>query len=292
MKRILFLSLVVFFISFILLTIKNLSVGGHPVGDAIKVTTKAFKSKEVQKWVGGIAAAAFTAKAAEAKTLYDSKDEIIKALEAKGVDTRHGAQYCLAFKIDPNVSDRIFFRPNVFAIIQIEGQGDYVPASIAYKYEGQPHLVCFYALEAKPGQKIFIHLMDEKRFFTSVWEELLKTKIILNFNGNNIVQLMPIDITGQVNIQFVNEDFKVTNYGYLATAEITVPESEDGVWQSESELLTKNDHKAGYIAFTQTWRADGKVLEERAKAKFSFVFLGGLAVVCGLIFLSLLFRKA
>src|SRR5205085_4841441 len=72
------------------------------------------------------AGASFAAsKASEAESLYVARDRVAKELKLQGLDPSGGAIYSLVFQVDPNASDRWFFNPNVYALVQLEGQPDY-----------------------------------------------------------------------------------------------------------------------------------------------------------------------
>jgi len=245
--------------------------------------------KVIFKVISGVAAVFAASKTAEAKAAYEEKAAIIADLRNKGIDTKDGALYQLFFRVDPGASDRWFFYPNVFALIQIEGQdGDFIPASCARSYRGQPWGVSFYAKEIKPGAKVIVHLLDDKSLSNQIWENLLKTKYSFQVENTIGVNLIRATITSTKDIQLLDDAYSINSYGYLATAEFVTPKSSDGSWLADGRFVGRSGKEVGEFQVMQTWRVDSSL----SKLNSSWiVFWGGLTIVFGLVFLKYLYSQ-
>ena len=247
--------------------------------------------KDAQKLIAavttGVASVFASSQTAEAKAAYEAKTVTIRELEKLGIDTKDGALYQLFFQVDPSASDRWFFNPNVFVLVQIEGQyGDFIPASCAWSYKGQPYCVSFYAKEIQPGAAVIVHMLDDKTLSRQVWENLLKKRHPIRLD----VEIIPsvINVSYSTSLQLVDDDYTINSYGHLATTEFIVPESPDSAWLVEARFLDKSNRDVGRLQFKQVWRVDPKL----ASLSFSrVIFWVGLAVVFGLIFIKVLYGK-
>jgi len=230
------------------------------------------------------------AQSAEAYNIHNQKEDIVAELKKRGLDPRDGAIFQIVFQVDPNVSDRWFFSPNVYALVQIAGQGDFIPASITKGYKGQKLLITFYGHQIQPGAKVLIHILDDKEFFNSSWKaimESVESQIDFKINGAAITPLVSaqMEAGGQIQIH-APKDITLQPPGYLATADLQAPNSGDGVWLADGKLFDRNKHEAGVLQFGQIWRADPALLSVLSTSTWRIVFWGGIAIVFGAVFVQ------
>jgi len=271
------------FIYLLLLSIFSLSSAEA----GIRIPAPVFKT--IVTVISGAAAAASLGQSATEEERRIEIDKTIEELKAKGIDPRDGAIYQLYFKANPKAAGRWFFKPNVYALIQIEGQGDYVPAAIARGYEGQEFSVTIYAHQIRTGGKVLVHLLDDKQWWNTAWNSILQTEIPISITGKSITPLVRAEVQSDFSIKLINKDVVFQPPGYIAQASITVPHSEDGIWLAEGRLEDKETHDAGRIQFAEIWRAD--VYSKKSHSTWAFIFWGALAIVLFLVFLKLLLGK-
>jgi hypothetical protein len=238
----------------------------------------------VRIFTGG-GAAFGAAQSAEAQEIHAETDLVLADLRRRGIDPTGGAIFQLYFEIDPASAGRWFLSPNVYALVQIEGQGDFVPASIAKGYRGQPYTVTVYGRQVRPGGRILVHLLDDKQFFNAAWNSLLQTEVPISVAGQYITPMFKAEMTAEAKIKILNKDITFQPPGYMATADIKVPSSKDGIWLADGRL-TADNKQVGVIQFGQIWVPNLSVMEENRKSKWSMIFWGGIAVVFVIVFLS------
>jgi hypothetical protein len=87
-------------------------------------------------------------------------------------------------------------------------------------------------------------------------------------------------------IRLINKDITFQPPGYLATADIAVPSTTDGIWMADGTLYDAEKKQVGKLQFRQIWRADPRLLTDMSSLTWQSVFWGGLAIVLGIIFVS------
>ena len=254
---------------------------------ASQTTASAGSLDVVVKLATGAAAVFASANAAEAATVYRQKDSVISQLKARGLDPKDGAIFQVYFAIDPNAAGRWFLSPNVYALVQIEGQGDYVPAFIAKGYRGQEVSLIVYAHQVRPGGRILVHILDDKEFWNTTWNSLLQTEVQFTVAGATLTPLAKIQFDAQGGLRLINKDITFQPPGYMATADFIVPQAEeDGTWLADGTLFNSEKNQVGKLQFRQVWRVDPKMLDDLPLQTWRIVFWGGLALVLAIIFAS------
>ena len=238
------------------------------------------------KVAAGAGAAMAVAESAEAHEVHASKDRILADLIEKGVDPTNSAIFQLYFRIDPSSAGRWFLKPNVYALVQIEGQGDFIPASIAKGYKGQAYTVTVFGRQVRPGGRILVHLLDDKQFWNNAWNSVLQTEVPVSVGGQYLTPMLRANATASAGIQLLNKDITFQPPGYMATADITVPSSSDGIWLADGRLMAGST-QVGVMQFGQVWIPDSGLLQEKRSSKKAMIFWGGLAIVLVVVFISL-----
>ncbi len=230
---------------------------------------------------GGVFAAAHSA---EAKAIYDQKAAVVDDLKERKLNPRDGAIFQIYFSVDPHSAHRWFLSPNVYALVQPEGQGDFIPASITKGYRGQPLSLTIYGRQIRPGGRILVHILDDKEFWNTTWNSLLQTEIPFPVVGVTVTPMVKVQWGANGKIRVLNKDITFQPPGRMATADITVPSASDGIWMADGTLYDVEKKPVGKLQFGQIWRADPRLLTEMSTLTWRIVFWGGLAIVLGLVF--------
>ncbi len=238
------------------------------------------------KIVTGAAAVLGAANSAEATTIYQQKYDVVRDLKQHNLNPRDGAIFQIYFVVDPRAAHRWILNPNVYALVQIEGQGDFVPASITKGYRGQEISLTVYGKDVSPGGRILVNILDDKEFWNTAWNALLQSEISFQVAAKTVLPMVKTQFDASGKIRLIDKDITFQPPGYLATAEITVPTTTDGIWMADGTLYDSNKNNVGKLQFREIWRADSRLLSEMSALTWRVVFWGGLAVVLGIVFIS------
>jgi len=146
--------------------------------------------------------------------------------------------------------------------------------------------------QIRPGGTVHVHILDDKQFWNTAWNSILQTEVPFKVGGEVwITPTMKANVDASGRIKILNKDITFQPPGYLATAQVVVPESEDGLWLATAKLLDRNNVEAGVLQFGQIWVADPADLSNLAISTWHVVFWGGLALVLLLIFGQVFLRK-
>lgn len=279
----------------------------------IKISPQAYKAAVTV--VTGIFAVQATGEAVAQADIVQEKDSILESLKSQGIAFDDPAIYSLYFDLNSDATSvywaDIVSKPDVFALIQIEGEGEYVLPQISNEYSGQPILDRIVRPEIQAGRKIIIHFMDDDTLSNEIWNSILQSKVNYRIDLNadassqekshssgstsSAVGLMKVSISANGTIQLLNSKQIVDAQDYIASMEFTVPASPDGRWLANAKIIDSKGREVGNARFSQIWKPrvpspQAKVIkEETGKARKAMIIWGGLAIVCGAVFVKLLF---
>ncbi|MBM3862280.1 MAG: hypothetical protein FJ395_21875 [Verrucomicrobia bacterium] len=79
-------------------------------------------------------------------------------------------------------------RPDLFAVIEIAGQGTYVIPAIIQNYQGEFHVLNFQCPERiRPGTTVAIHFYADHSVSDAIWKRILQTQVQIN----GVLKVMP-----------------------------------------------------------------------------------------------------
>jgi len=266
--------------------------------------------------VTGLLAVKATGEAVEQADVVQEKDNILESLKVQGLLYDDAAIYSLYFDLNSDASCVYwadFNKPDIFALIQIEGVGDYIVPRISYEYCGQPILDRVVCQEIQPGREVIVHFMDDDTFSDTIWNNILQTKvdyrIDLNANASSqerntskesnssAAALMQVSVTASGQIQLLKSPQVLDSQDYIASMRFKVPNSPDGVWAANGKIIDSKGREVGNARFSQIWKPrvpspKAKVImEDQGKAKNTMIIWGGIAIVCVAVFIKFLFFK-
>lgn len=247
-------------------------------------------SKALKAVIGlgiGAAAAKSFERADEASSVYKNKDSVAQNLKTQGIDPTDGAIYSLYFSLNGDVSSvmwaDIFSKPDVFAVVQIEGQGTFLIPNIQQDYGGQPVLETVIAKHATPGARILVQLRDDDCLSNAIWNQILQSRTDIHVTSEILAtKFARVNVEASGSLRLLDRDMVIDAPDYIATAEFTAPSSPDGRWLANGVLRDSQNHEVGKLQFAQIWRADPQLVQEAAKAHSGAIFwgvLGGVVIL-------------
>ncbi len=246
------------------------------------------------KWVftlfTGAGAAESFARADGARSVHKQKDSVVQNLKAQGIDATDGAIFSLYFSLNGDVSSvmwaDIFSKPDIFAIVQIEGQGTFLIRDIHNDYGGQPILNSVIAKNALPGARILVHILDDDNLSDTIWNQILQSRV--NYRVTTEISCTTFaraNIETSGGIRLLDRNMVIDAPDYIATAEFRAPNSQDGRWLAHGVLRDAQNREVGKLQFGQIWRADPQLVPQVAESRSRWIFwavFGGVALLVGL----------
>jgi hypothetical protein len=250
----------------------------------------------------GAAAAAAGGETTASYEVVKQKDALLDSLKAQGMTYEDPAIYSLSFSLNFDASAvywaDVFNRPDLFALIQIEGMGECIVPGISYEYSGQPLQETLLHREIPAGRKVLIHFMDDDTPNNSVWNSILQTRVDFKIDTTvterpTATKLKAVRSTTTGSIQLLDSPLVLDAPDYIATVEFVVPNSPH--WSVKGRIFDAKAREVGSTEFRQLWRpAKPAVLKvqiekDRTRAKASMVWWAGLTIVLGAVFVKSLF---
>lgn len=271
------------------LPLQSFAQASRAVGQALKV---------VITILTGAAASKAAAETTDAYQVVKQKDALLESLRSQGMTLDQPAIYSLYFSLNNDASAvkwaDIIGWPDVFTLIQMQGMGESIVPAISYEYRGQPLQTTFVHTEVPAGRRILIHFLDDDTTSNEIWNNVLSTKVdfTISAQGKTVLSTMLIDakLMGSGQIQLVQKNLTIDASDYIATAELTVPETPDGHWVANGKIYDGKNREVGTMQFAQIWRPLNspaglqQIGDDRAKAHKRMVFWGGIGIACAIVF--------
>lgn len=269
-------------------------------------------------WIATTVVGLFGSKAAEnadlARSDYEYQKSLIERMRNQGVDPVDGAIFSLYFSLNGDASSvywaDIVGKPDIYAVVDIEGQGTFLIPKIFNEYSGQPTLETVIAKNAKPGARVVVNIYDDDSFSDTVWNEILQSSVNYQIDANvgsvksghypNLVFNKSVGVSLQANgkIRLLDRNLVIDAPDFITGAEFKIPYTTDGCWHAGGELRDPKNNIVGRMEFAQVWRADPAVFkrmnDDANKAHARFVFwcsIGGVALLVGIGILISRFTK-
>ncbi len=225
----------------------------------------------VTEVVVGIGAAKAAQNWAEAKTVYQQEDLVLKELQKQGNIAPDAAIFSLYYKL--NWSDcfywqRWFGKPDVFAVVSVGGVDTYLVPQIDYKYDGHPVLITLLGRTARPGSKVVINLYDDRSTANTIWNTILQTTINYKLGGQigaglnykagmqgDVKAMAKVECEANGNIRLLDHPVVIVSPDHMASAEFVVPSTTNGIWSARAIPYKAGDKACGVLEFAQVWTA-------------------------------------
>ncbi len=256
------------------------------------------------KWaftlVTGAGAAKALGNADQAHAIYQQKDAIAERLKRQGIDPINGAVFSIYLSLNGDVSSvywaDIINKPDIYALVQIEGDGDYLVPAIQYEYAGQPIIENLFHKSVPAGRRVLVHIMDDDSFSNTVWNNILQSSV--SYSVTTDISCSPVlkaKIEAGGKIRVLDRNMELDAADYIASAEFTSPSTSEDRWVANGVLRDSSNREVGKLQFGQVWRSHPEVIqsatEEADTAHSNFVFWSALGVVGIAIFGKLIFSR-
>jgi len=166
------------------------------------------------------------------------------------------AAYVLQYQMDPNKIrwTRLIGWPNVFAVVMIEGTGQYVIPDIFYNYRGGEIISTFKVPKIPAGSSISVFILDDHSAADQIWNNILSTRWTTQVNAETTMT-EGIVAEGSVSGTLQLLDTHVTIVGPTPMGQ----HSENcpwyarfkNTWQINGSLLDSSDKAIGTVSFSQ-----------------------------------------
>lgn len=206
-------------------------------------------------------------------------------LEKRGYNTEDTAIYSLYFSLNNDVSSMmwadIFSKPDIFAVVSIEGQGDYLIPQIYNNYSGQAIQINIIAKASSPGNRILITMYDDDTLSDTIWNSILQTRINCSLGASfSAFGAIPVNLRSQGTIQLIDRRVVIDAPDYIASAEFKAPRfsfSKD--WVAMGSVVDSDGRNLGNLEFRRVWSPENSPGEAKKDASGRIVFWGILFVV-------------
>ena len=240
-------------------------------------------------------AAAEAAKRTVGATLdYDTARE---ALRKQGCDITDAAVYSLYLSLNGDVSsmwwEDIFSKPDIFAVVSIEGRGQFLIPEIYNNYSGQPILLNVIAKQAAPGKRIVVTIYDDDTAGDAVWNSILQSRINYSVGGTfQASQAFRLDgnIHGQLRV--LDRNVVIDAPDFIATAEFKVPRiTFTQEWVAKGPIVDSSGRTLGELSFTHVLSPGEAPGAAMKSSLMNIAFWGTITLVCLAVFGKLLFSR-
>lgn len=248
----------------------------------------------------GAGAAKAMEKADEAHAVYQQKDAVIQNLKSQGIDPTDGAIYSLYFSLNGDASSVYWAdtlnKPDIYAVVQIEGDGTFLIPAIQNEYAGQALMNNLIHKHVSAGRRVLVHILDDDSFSDTVWNSILQSTIEYRATAEvSCRQFAGANVEASGKIRLLDRNMQLDAPDYIASAEFSTPSSADGRWLANGTLYDSQKRQVGKLQFAQIWRADPTLIPSAAQAHSRSVFwyvLGGVGLLVAVVVLFSRNQKA
>lgn len=202
-----------------------------------------------------------------------------KLKEYKGYDGK-AAMYSLDVNLDKSIGGFFSGYPDVFFVVRIEGEGEYIAPYIEYGFKGGRILKSLLATNYKPGSKIQVIVYDSDSTSNEILNNLFKTKIYAsgNFSIGGVVSV-ELSTSG---IQIIRDEQKLMIDAPDLIASVIFDTPKDGdYFVGQGSFEDKNGKQIGSIEIKKVWE------KELDKSLFKTIFY----LIIGIGFLIIFIKK-
>lgn len=166
------------------------------------------------------------------------------------------AAYSLTFQL--NRADmqwvRIWGWPDIFPLIQIEGDGQYILPEIIYNYEGSRIIWNFKIKKIPPGRLISIYILDDHSGSNQMWNNILRTHLKFDLGANSELSLgitASCDASGEIHL--LESDTVISGPKMIANYVLKSKSNEffSQEWHNQGVMKNSKGEDMGSVTFSQ-----------------------------------------
>ena len=244
--------------------------------------------------VGLVTGAGAATAMAQTGTAVLDYQEGLAALQRQGCDVTNAAVYSLYFTLNNDASAvywaDLIGRPDVFAVVSIEGEGDFLLPDITNGYGGQPLLRNVVAKRARPGKRVVINFYDDDSASNAVWNSILSTRIPYTLTANvTALQAVLLEARSTGSFQLLDRPVTIDGPDIIATAEFQVPRfSFSDTWVAQGHITNASGATVGELQFSRLWNSQIDPPGATKDALQRIIFWGALSVFLSIAAIRLL----
>lgn len=227
--------------------------------------------KSIVKVLTGVGAAESMRRSGQSYEEYKHEDAILTQLRNQGVDANNSSIYSVYFRTTGGYWADFWSKPDLFFIVDIEGQGSKLVPQIHYNYRGEQVLDVVVSESVRPGSRIVIRVIDDDSSSDKIWNGILKTRANLSVTPEvQATQFISVRANASGQIALLDRNTTLDAPDFVASAEFIVPETDDGLWVADAKLIDASQQNVGALKFASLWSAPHQLAEQQRKVGSSF----------------------
>lgn len=220
---------------------------------------------------------------------FQKEDAILQDLKKQNVSTSNSAIYSVYLKTTGGYWADLFSKPDFFLLVDIEGKGTFLVPQIRWNHAAStPILEKILSEHVSAGSRVVVRVMDDDTTSDAIWNQILKTRVNFRLSGGvALTKYISATAAAGGTLQLLESKTVMDAPETVATAEFVVPESQDGVWFMNGQLIDSSGADVGTVQLACIWsaRAEVEAQTETAASWFgSSVFWGVLGGCLLLVF--------
>lgn len=225
----------------------------------------------IVKVLTGIGAAEAVRRSGQSFEQYKQEDAILTSLRNQGVDAKKSSVFSVYFRTIGGRWADFWTNPDLFFVVDIEGQGSKLVPQIHYNYRGEPVLDVIVSETVPPGSRIVVRVIDDDTSSDLIWNNILKTRVTLSVTPEvKATQFVSIRASASGQIALLDRSATLDAPDFIASAEFIVPKTDDGLWVADAKLIDGSQKDVGSLQFSSLWSAPQKLAEQKTKVASSF----------------------
>lgn len=213
--------------------------------------------KAVTTVAAALAGAESLRKSGQSFEEYRHEDEILTRLRSQGIGTTDVSILSVYFKTTGGYWSDFWSKPDLFFVVDIEGQGTNLVPQIHYNYHGEPVLDVVVAKSLPPGTRIIVRVLDDDTYSDAMWNSILQSRVTVavkpEIQATKFVSVSAVAIGSE--IRLLDKSVTIDAPDFIAAAEFKVPASQDGRWVADSTLFDSAQNSVGTLQFASLWSA-------------------------------------
>lgn len=232
-------------------------------------SSKAIQS--IVKVLTGLGAAESIRRSGQSYKDFENEDAIFTQLQNQGVDTNDASVFSVYFQTTGGVWADFWSKPDLFFIVDIEGQGSKLVPQIHYNYRGEPVLDVVVSKSVPSGSRIVVRVIDDDTTSDTIWNNILKTRVNLSVTpAVHATQFVSVQATANGQIALLDQNTSIDAVDFIASAQFVVPETEDGLWVADAKLIDSSQQNVGSLQFASLWSAPQQLADQQGKVSKTF----------------------
>ena len=179
------------------------------------------------------------------------------AILAKNIESGE-AVYSVEFDLN---RDKIYWTrligwPNIFPVLQVEGEGQFLIPEIFYNYQGTVIIWTFKIPKIPANRNVSIHILDDHSASNDIWNNILNKRWVVNLNADAKVSTMTAGMNCNASasgaIQLIDKPITIIGPKPICNYTVTCPDPWfSNEWHTEGQLMNGSGEVIGTMRFSQ-----------------------------------------